>query len=89
MIQKIKSFKEGDKFKVGGQFANIYKGKTFEVYKLSTNYLMAKAFDHRGVSDGQEYAFDQVNFDAYGDAVKRIGGQSDKRKIVGRVGSQT
>lgn len=77
MIQQIKSFKVGDKFRVVGKFANIYKDKTFEVVSVKDDrlfrpFLSAKAFNRKGESDGQTYCFDQVNFDAYGDAVKRL-----------------
>lgn len=72
MIHQIKDFKIGDTFKIGGKFANIYKGKTFKVYKNYGTYLMAHGFDHKGINDGVEYAFDQTNFDGFKDAVKRV-----------------
>ena len=79
MIKQITDFKVGDKFRIGNNFANIYKVKTFEVYKVYSNdvppkavYLMAHAIDHKGSYDGQQYCFTQTNFDAYGDAVKLI-----------------
>lgn len=78
MAKQISDFTIGTKFKIiGKKFGNIYKGKTFEVYKVydnqnepKGNYLMAHAKDHKGKSDGTQHGFTQTNFDAYDDAVQ-------------------
>jgi len=73
MAKQISDFTIGTKFKIiGKKFGNIYKGKTFEVYKIANDYLMANAKNWKGEIDGTEYAFEQTNFDAYDDAVQIV-----------------
>lgn len=75
MIKQITDFAIGTKFKIiGKKYGNIYKGKTFEVYKVCNDYLMAHAKDHKGKFDGTEYCFTQTNFDAFDDAVQIVEG---------------